>query len=356
MKIKFHGKKISGVLGVLPKKVSYFNEEITNYTFSEKQSLRLKKIMGYEKHSIVNETTASSDLCLFGIKYLLENNNLKKEEIGAIIVVTITPDYQLPQVSSIIHGELDLKQNVFCIDINQGCTGFIYGLMQGFMLLNHIEKKVILFNVDTLSKKVSIHDRNSYPLIGDAATITILENDVNANDIHYRMYNSGKGRGALIIPAGGSRLRNSPETAILNDLDNDGNLRSLDNLKMNGSEVFTFVQTKVPPLIEEMLNDSNQMKEDIDYYLFHQPNKFMLKKLAEKLSIPYEKLPMNLVENYGNSSSATIPMTIVHNLSNKVIQNKYNCCLAAFGAGLSWGAMTMELGEFDFCEMLISDY
>ncbi|MGE6487385.1 ketoacyl-ACP synthase III [Paenisporosarcina sp. NPDC076898] len=356
MKTIFQGKKITGLLGVLPQNEIRFEDEVQNYTFPEKQTMRLKKVMGYEKHRVVKDSTASSDLCVFGLNHMFEKGLIKKEEIGAIVVVTTTPDHFIPHVSNIIHGKCGLDKSVLCTDISQGCTAFLYGLIQSFMQLEHLgDKKVVLFNVDTLSKKVSTKDRNSYPLIGDAAGITIVENDSNAKDIHFYLYNDGSRGEALKIPAGGSRLASSAETAVMNDLENDGNLRSLDNLKMNGSDVFTFVQTEVPPLIEETLQFSGQSKEDIDWYLFHQPNKFMLKKLAEKLDIPYEKVPMNIVENYGNPSGASIPINIVHNLKQKVVDNTFNCCLSAFGSGLSWGAMTIELGGMDFCEMLISD-
>jgi len=356
MKTVFRKKKITGILGVLPETEVRFEDEIPNYNFPEKQTMRLKKIMGFEKHRVVKDTTASSDLCVSGLNYLLEKKLIHKYEIGAILVVTTTPDHFIPHVSNIIHGKCDLNNDVICIDINQGCAGFLHGLMQAFMLLEHLgDKKVVLFNTDTLSKKVSRKDRNSYPLIGDAAAVTVVENDSDAKDIYLNMYNDGKRREALIIPAGGSRLPSSSETAVVKDSDDDGNLRSLDNLKMDGSEVFTFVQTEVPPLIEETLKLADQDKELIDWFLFHQPNKFMLKKLAEKLEVPYEKIPMNIVENFGNPSGASIPINIVHNLGSLVMINKYNCCLSAFGSGLTWGAMTIELGGMDFCEMLISD-
>ncbi|MDY8045190.1 3-oxoacyl-ACP synthase III family protein [Paenibacillus polymyxa] len=357
MKTVFRKKKITGILGVLPGTETRFEDEVFNYNFPEKQTMRLKKIMGFEKHRVVKNTTASSDLCVSGLNYLLRENLINKNEIGAIIVVTTTPDHFIPHVSNIIHGECYLNNDVICIDISQGCAGFLHGLMQSFMLLEHLgDKKVILFNVDTLSKKVSKKDRNSYPLIGDAAGVTVVENDSHAKDMYFNMYNDGSRREALIIHAGGSRLPSSSETAVVRDTDHDGNLRSLDNLKMDGSEVFTFVQTEVPPLIEETLKFADQDKDQIDWFLFHQPNKFMLKKLAEKLEVPYEKVPMNIVENFGNPSGASIPIGIVHNLGPLMVDNKYNCCLSAFGSGLTWGAMTIELGEMSFCEMLISDY
>lgn len=356
MKTTFYGKKITGILGVLPQNEVLFEDEVNNYTFPEKQTLRLKKVMGYEKHRIVKSSTASSDLCVVGLKHLFQKNLISKEDIGAVVVVTATPDHFMPTVSNIIQGECDLNQDVICLDISQGCVGFILGLMQSFMLLDHMKgKKVLLFTVDTLSKKVSSKDRNSYPLIGDAAGITVIENDDNTKGIYFNLYNDGKKRGALTIPAGGSRLPCSTDTAKMMDTDNDGNLRSLDNLKMNGSEVFTFVQTEVPPLIEETIEYAKLSKESIEYFLFHQPNKFMLKKLAEKIGVPYEKVPMNIVENFGNPSGASIPINIVHNLGQTAVENLYQCCLAAFGSGLSWGSIVMELGRMNFCEMLVSE-
>lgn len=356
MKTVFKGKKISGMLAVMPQQEIFFDDEIDNYSFPEKQSMRLKKVMGYEKHRIVKSDTASSDLCIAGLKHLLQNKMIEKTEIGAIIVVTVTPDYFIPHVSNIIHGELNLDKDVMCFDLCQGCVAFLQGLMQAFMLLEHLgEKKVVLFTVDTLSKKVSRKDRNSFPLIGDAAGITVIENNPNASDIFMNVYYDGARREALIIPAGGSRLACSHETALMKDEDNDGNFRSLDNLKMDGSGVFAFVQGEVPLLVEETLKLSGRKKEDIDWYFFHQPNKFMLKKLAEKIGVPYEKMPMNIVENFGNPSGASIPVNIAYNLGGAALDGVYQCCFSAFGSGLSWGAMTMELGAMDFCEMIISD-
>lgn len=356
MKTVFHGKKITGLLGVLPQNSVAFEDEINNYTFPPKQTLRLQKIMGYKTHRIVKDSTATSDLCCAGLSYILEKGWLKKEEIGGIVVSTSSPDHFIPPVSSIIQGKFQLGKDVTCVDVNQGCVAFFWGLIEAFMLLEHMEnKKVIVFAADVLSKKVSKKDRNSYPLIGDGAGIAIVENCSNQEDIHVILYNNGAKGDVLQIPAGGSRMPCTPETAVLHDVDGDGNLRALDNLVMKGSDVFTFVQTEVPPLIEEALDFAGLTKEDIDWYLFHQPNKFMLRKLAEKLEIPYEKVPMNVVEEFGNSSGACIPICIVHNLSESMKKQNFLCCLSAFGSGLTWGAMTLRMGEMDFCEMLISD-
>jgi len=356
MKTVFKGKKIEGILSIVPQTEVLFEDEVSNYSFPVKQTLKLKKLMGYEKHRIVKDKTASSDLCIVGLKRIFSEGWIKKEDIGAIIVVTSTPDYQLPGVSSIIHGTFNLANEVMCFDLMQGCTGFIQGLIQAFMVLEHlVEKKVVLFNVDVLSKKVSKQDRNSYPLIGDAAAITILSNDISADDIYVNSYNDGSRRDALIIPAGGSRMPCTSKTAEMKDKANDGNYRSLDNLTMNGTDVFEFVQAEVPPMIDETIKFANCSISDIDWMLFHQPNKFMLRKLVDKLEVPYEKVPMNIVENFGNSSGVCIPLNITFNLANQLKTNSYKCCLSAFGSGLSWGAIILNLENLNFCDLHISD-
>lgn len=355
MKTVFCNKKISGILTVLPEKESLFEDEVNNYSFPEKQTLRLKKVMGYEKHRIAKDSTSSSDMCLYGMKYLLDNNMIALNDIGAIICVTLTPDHFVPHNSNIIHGNFEFSQDVVCMDILQGCCGFLMGLMQGFMILDHMpDKKVLLFNSDVISHKVSKGDRNSYPLVGDATTITVLENDVNSEDMHFVMRTDSTRRDIVKIPAGGSRMPCSLETAKCIK-DAEGNIRSLDNLVMNGSEVFRFVQEDVPPLIEEALADAGWEKDEVDIFFFHQPNRFMLRKLAEKLGVPYEKVPMDIVQQYGNTSGATVPMTITHSKGDEMCSKSHKVCMSAFGSGMTWGVLTGNIDKLDFCKIIESD-
>lgn len=355
MKATFSGKRISGMLGILPETVGYFDDEAENYTFPVKQTMRLKKVMGFEKHRLSKSASTASDFCIYGLKHLLSTGKLNKDEIGAIVVVTLSPDYFVPHISNIIHGECDLPQDVLCMDIPQGCCGFLLGLLQSFLLLDILkDKKVVLFNSEILSHKVSRQDRNDFPLIGDATCITIVEHDENAGNIYFNLQTDGKRRDALRIPAGGFAVPCSEDTAVMQQLE-DGNRRSLNNLWMDGTDVFNFVQLSVPPLIDDMLQECHIKKEEIDYFLFHQPNKFMLKKLADKIGVPYDKLFMNIVENFGNPSGASIPVNTIYNLGHLLGEHEYNCCLSAFGSGLSWGVMLMKLGNLRFCEMIESD-
>ena len=352
MHLKFKKKKITGILSVLPSNEIYYLNEIDNYNFSEKQSVKLGKIMGYGTQRIVDEKTTVSDLCVFGMNYLFDNQLLEKNSIGAVVLCTQSPDYFLPATSNVISGRLDLSQDVISMDINQGCAGFEVGLMQAFMLLNtgNIDK-VVLLNADVLSRKISIKDRNSRPLVGDGATITIIENSSDDEEIDMFIKMDGTSALSLQIPAGGFRLPSTIETAELTK-DESGNLRALDHLVMKGDEVFNFVQTKVPEMIQEMFDTLKIDKSYFDYYLFHQPNKFMLKKLAEKMKIPYEQMPNNICQKYGNGSSITVPLNVCENLGEKALTNSYKVCFGGFGVGLTWSIIKWKLEKLDFCKII----
>ena len=351
MKFEYRNKKVTGILTVVPKKVITFDEEMDNYKADKKRTKRLKEVMGYEQHRIVEDGVCSSDLAVFGMQYLFDKGLLKKDDIDALILITQSPDYFMPATSNIIQGRLGLSEDVFCLDVNQGCAGYIVGLMQAFSLLDQPEiKKVVLINSDVLSRKISKEDRNSYPLSGDAASITIVEEDEKNSLIQGEIKMDGSRANVLMIPAGGFKMPSTPKTAIMHE-DNDGNRRSLDNLVMQGREVFNFVQTEMPPLINNLFERINIKKEEIDWYLVHQPNKFMVEKLAEALEIPFEKMPSNVVTYFGNSSGVTVPTNICFNIGEKLLKSSYKICLAGFGVGLTWGIMILNLGSLEFCEI-----
>lgn len=352
MKLKFKNKKITGILSILPSKEVRFEDDIDNYNFSRAQSMKLKLIMGYDKRRIVEEETTISDLCIYGLNHLFQKGVLKKEDLDALILVTQSPDYFMPPTSHVIHGALGLKQDMVCLDINQGCSGYVIGLNQAFQLLDQEEiNKVALLNADTLSKKVSKKDRNNNPQIGDGASITIIEKDPENSMIHGAVKLEGKGADVLIIPAGGYKTPSTAETSIMNE-DGSGNVRSLNHLVMKGDEVFNFVQREIPPMVDELLEQANAEKNEVDYFMFHQPNKFMLKKLADKLDVAYEKMPNNIVERFGNSSGVSIPTTIAFNIGERLENESFSICLAGFGVGLSWASLLLRLGPLDFCEII----
>lgn len=352
MDFLFKHKKISGILTILPKTAVKFEDEMGNYNFSPVKSMKLKMAMGYNEHRIAKPGQTSYDFCCFGLQYLFDKGLLRREEIDALLFVSQSPEYFMPPTSNLIHGHFGLKQDCLCMDINQGCAGFELGIIQACLLLEQPAiKKVVLLNADVLSPKVSPHDRNSKPLIGDAAAVTIIEQCKSENLIYANIKMDGAGALVINIPAGGFRLPCSPETAVM-EKDVSGNIRSKDNLVMQGDEVFNFVQREVPPMIEHLFEQSGVDRNDVDWYMFHQPNKFMLHKLADKLGIPYEKMPANVVENFGNASGVTVPTCISFNLGEQLCKAEMQFCMSGFGVGLTWSSIMMKVGNLKFNEII----
>ncbi len=352
MDFSFKHKRISGILTILPKKAVKFEDEMANYSFSPAKCMKLKLAMGYNEHRIAEPSQCSSDFCKFGLQYLFDNKLLCKDDIDALLFVSQSADYYMPPTSNLIHGHFGLKQDCLCMDINQGCAGFELGLIQAFMLLEQpAVNKVVLMNADVLSPKVSDQDRNSKPLIGDAAAITIVEKCEEENPIYANIKMDGTGAMVLNIPAGGFRMPSTPETAVM-EQDAAGNFRSKNNLVMQGDDVFNFVQREVPPMIEHLYEQSGVSRNEVDWYMFHQPNKFMLHKLADKLGIPHDKMPANIVENFGNASGVTVPTCISYNLGDQLVNGKMKLCMAGFGVGLTWSSIMMEMGNLQFNKII----
>jgi 3-oxoacyl-[acyl-carrier-protein] synthase III len=352
MNLKYKNKEIGGILTIIPANEVKFEDEMANYSSSAAKSMKLKLAMGYDRHCIVGEGVCISDLLIHGMNWLFDNNHLSKDEIDAMVVVTQSPDYIMPPTSNVIQGKLGLKHDMVCLDINQGCAGYIIGLMQSFMLLEQDEINcVALLNADVLSRKVSKRDRNSNPLIGDGASVTIVRKSEKETVIHGFIKMDGTGADALMIPAGGFRIPYSEETSVMTE-DIAGNFRSLENLVMKGDEVFNFVQREVPPMIDQLLERAGSAREDVDFYMFHQPNRFMLQKLADKLGISYDKMPNNVVSSFGNASGVTIPLNISYNIGESLLTGELNICMAGFGVGLTWAALLMRLGNLKFNQII----
>jgi 3-oxoacyl-[acyl-carrier-protein] synthase-3 len=348
----FRDRRITGILTVLPPDERTFLEDMKAFDFPEAKSLKLKLVMGFDRHRLADQNTCVSDLSVFGLRHLIEHGLLDPDTIDALILVTQSPDYFMPPTSSVIQGRLGLKTDMLCLDINQGCAGFVIGLLQAFLLLDQQSiRRVVVINADVLSRRVSPKDKNSYPLIGDAAAITVVERTENGEPIHANVKMDGARGEALMIPAGGFRLPSTPETATLEPV-GENNWRSKDHLTMNGTAVFNFVQTEVPPLIDDLLQTAGLSRDEVDYFMFHQPNRFLLEKLADKMGLPYDRMPNNIVEHFGNASGATIPTNVTFNLAPLLKERALRLCFAGFGAGLTWAAMVMHVGPLAFCDTI----
>lgn len=352
MNFKFNNVRITGILSIIPENESLFDDEIGNYEFPKETSIKLKETMGYNKHRIAEEGSTITQYTCYGFHSLFSGNYLKPEEIDALLVVGSMMDYIIPPTSNVIQGKLGLKEDCYCLDISQACAGFEIGLIQAFQLLQQESvQKVALVNADLLGLKVSKRDRNSYPLIGDGTAITIIEKSEDYNPVYANVKMDGKGAFAIHIPAGGLAKPSTEATGVEHP-DQYGNWRSEEQMVMKGDEVFMFVQKRVPPMINALIDFAGTTKDDVDFFMFHQPNRFMLQKIARKLKIDEDRMPMNIVENFGNSSGVTVPLNICYNLGEKILKNSYKLCMAGFGGGLVWSSILTNVGPLDFCKII----
>ena len=352
MKHIFKNRRISQIISVVPKQEYRFDDEYPIYKLTAEKARRFKKMMSLDRHRIAPPGVCSSDLCQFGLQRLLDEGTLKKEEIGALVFVTQTPDYIMPPTSNVLQGKLGLSHDVICLDINQGCAGFLVGLMQAFLLLEITAlPKVVLLNGEIGSRLIDRCNRITYPLNGDAGSVTVIERCEAENPIYMDAKNDGSRYQAIMIPAGAYRVPSTPETLKLREVE-EGMLQSLEHIHMDGPAIFNFTMEDVPPQVEEVLSFAGDTRDSIDDFLFHQPNPFILQQMADKMKIPQAKLPNNVVSLYGNSSSVTIPIAITHNRAEQMKQETRRVCFSAFGVGLTWISMVMNVGPLEVCKMV----
>lgn len=352
MLTQFKGKKICAIYSVLPTHEVDFMDEVNNYAFTEAQMKKLKKVMGFGTRRVAIAGETVGDYAILAVEQMLIDGIFKESEIGAIIVTTTSPDHFIPPISNIVQGKFDFDEDVVCIDISQGCCGYTVGLTYAFMTLNSLgNKKVLLIAGDLLSFRVSERDRASRPITGDAVTVSVIENTNDEHPIWCSLKNDGKDAFAVYIPAGGSRMPITPETTKEEE-DEFGNWRGKQHLVMQGDLVFNIIINMTPVMMEELLAKSGDKMDDIDYFVCHQSSSFTLKKLAQRLEVSEERLPRDIVPKYGNSSSATIPVTMCEHCDEFFADGKKKKIMfAAFGTGMSLGAVLMDI-EKPVCKML----
>ena len=344
MQSRLKGVSITGIASVVPSGVKRIEEEAELFGWSDLQIKRLKRDVGINKRHITLKDECASDLCEHAATFLLSQLGYDPTTIDCLLLVTQTPDYFQPATSCVLHGRLGLSKSCAAFDINLGCSGYVYGLWLSSMMISSGDcKRVLMLAGDTMSRCVSPYDRAVAPLFGDAGSATIIENSSDDHQITFALHSDGKGYKHLIIPAGAFRNRPSKETEQRTERE-QGNIRSEGDLYMNGAEIFNFSIREVPPLIKEVLSASDWEEEEVDYFIFHQASKFIIKNIARMLKVLPEKAPYDVFEKYGNQSSASIPATICENLSSIIGDKSMKVVLAGFGVGLSWAACALSLG------------
>jgi 3-oxoacyl-[acyl-carrier-protein] synthase-3 len=328
--------QIKGIAAAVPKG----KEENSDYDrISTAERNLLIKTTGIATRHIAEKGTTTGDLCFVAAEKLIAELKWDKSEIGLVIFVSQSPDHILPATSIILQHKLGLPKTTAAFDISLGCSGYVYGLsVIAGMLSTGGFTKALLLTGDISSHGITPDDKSTWPIFGDAGSATAIEYDQNGK-IFFNLQSDGGGAGAIIIPDGGLRHPISEKTYINEEVDN-GIIRHRKNLWLNGLDVFSFSVREAPENINALMQFAKIDKEDIDQYVFHQANFLMNETIRKKLKIPAEKVPYSLPE-FGNTSSASIPLTIVAKLSEQVrVPQKW--VLSGFGVGLSWGSCYFE--------------
>ena len=320
----------------LPEKV-VTNEAIVN-DFPEWSVEKITEKVGVNQRHVAAEDETATDLAEKAAIKLIEENNIDKDIIDFVILCTQSPDYFLPTSACLLQTRLGLRQDIGAFDFNLGCSGYVYGLsIAKGLIAGGIAENVLLLTAETYNKYLHPKDKGNRTIFGDAASATLVSVDGEAEVLDFALGTNGKGANNLIVKSGASRM---PENQ--NDLtfDKNGNPVSSDYLFMNGAQIFAFTQRNVPKVINEVLEKNNLAKEDIDMFVLHQANRYMLDFLRNKMDIPEDKFYI-FMENVGNTVSNSIPLCLVE--ARKENRLKGNVLLCGFGVGYSWGAVILKM-------------
>ncbi len=352
-KCRIEDAKIAGIVTCVPPHEKCIDDELELFGGNVKQLERLKKTIGLSKRRVVDAKTTAADLCEQAARRLIDEVRLELAQIDSLICVTQTPDYSQPCNAAVLHGRLGLSKNCAALDVNLGCSGYVYGLwLAHTMIASGGCERVLLLAGDTISRLVHAKDRAVAPLFGDGGSATLIERCPGAPAASFSLQTDGSGYDKLIVPAGGARQPRSDATAQATE-DEAGNLRSLENLFMDGAEIFNFSITEEPKSVQELLEYACVDADAVDYYVFHQANRYILGNIAKRLKLDLAKVPMQTVERYGNQSSASIPSAICGELSAALAQrDSAQLFLSGFGVGLSWASALVEFRELSVCELI----
>ena len=296
------------------------------------------------RHVALPDETAN-DLGFWAAQKLLGKQLVKPDEIDFLLCCTQTPDHFLPPNAALLQQRLGLGRHIGAFDINLGCSGYVYGLQVAKCLVQTSQaRNVLLVATDTYSKHLHPRDRSVRTLFGDGGAATLIggADDGPGGIGEFLVGTDGRGAAKLIVPSGAGRLPRSSATAA-EQTDKSGCVRSQDNLYMDGAAVYSFAVSTVPRLVSSLLDRCGYTVDDIDWFVYHQANKFMLETLAELSGIPWKKMVVSL-EDVGNTVSASIPIALKRYVDGGQIQPGHRMLLVGFGVGYSWAACVATWG------------
>jgi len=306
---------------------------------------------GVEERRVVTKEICTSDLCCEAAEKLIKDLNWQKEEIEILVFVSQTADYILPVSAAILQDRLGLSTNCIAFDVPLGCSGYVYGIsiIASMMKATGIKKGLLLAG-DTSSKLLSKSDKSTIPLFGDGGSATAFELDEEADNLLFDLGTDGSGYKAIMIPDGGSRNRINQDSLKVVNIE-EGISRNACNLVLDGMDVFGFGISQAPKTVNKLIEKFEIDKDAIDHFVFHQANLMMNKMIVKKLKLPVEKVPYSL-KGFGNTSSTTIPLTIVTELKESLANNNKDLIICGFGVGLSWGTAKIKLDNVVISDLI----
>lgn len=313
--------------------------EVLNTEFPEWSVEKISSKTGIFKRGIAGKKETASDLAVNAVNKLFIENGIDRKEIDFIMLCTQSPDYFLPTTACVLQHRLELPTSCGALDFNLGCSGYIYGLALAKGIVEAgIAKKLLLITAETYSKFIHEKDKKNRTIFGDAAAATLISTTKLGQIQNFVLGTDGKGANNLIVKNGGLKNpKNNEEIQI----DSYNNVISDNHLYMNGQEIFIFTLKSVPKLIKETLKKHELELKDIDLFIFHQANKFMLEHLRKKLKIKESQFFM-FIKNCGNTVSSTIPIALKEAQKQGKIKEGDKVLLAGFGVGYSWGATIIQ--------------
>lgn len=332
-------------MSVFIKCISYYLPErvLTNQDlvkeFPEWSVEKVASKIGIHERHIAAENETATDMAVAAGDKLINENKIDKTSIDFILLCTQSPDYFLPTSSCLIQERLGLGTNIGALDFNQGCSGFIYGLsLAKGLICAGLANNVLLLTSETYSKYIHARDKGNRTIFGDAAAATLISTEGFAELMDFSLGTDGRGARNLIVETGGLRCISASNIVTW---DEDGNPVSPDHLYMNGTAIFTFTLNTVPLLIKDVLLKNDLLQDDIDLFVLHQANKYMMEFLRRKMKIDPEKF-YYYIEKVGNTVSSTIPIAIKEGMKDGSIASGKKVLLAGFGVGYSWGGTVLK--------------
>jgi 3-oxoacyl-[acyl-carrier-protein] synthase-3 len=333
------GVRLAGIATAVP---ASRDEVRQTATVSVADLAKITASTGVKARHVAPDGVCSSDLCLAAAERILERLGWDRSSVDLLIFITQTPDYLLPATACSLHGRLGLAKSCAAFDVNLGCSGYVYGLsLAAAHVRTGAARRVLLLVGDTISKVISEDDRSVAFLFGDAGSATALESSTDVASMHFVTGSDGSGAGHLQIQAGMFRERSSEQTRAVRAR-NAGTARNDEQLHMNGPEIFNFTIREVPAMISTVMQAAGWSAGQVDGFVLHQANRFMLEYLIKRMKLPPEKVVMAL-EDYGNTSSASIPLAICARMRERVMDTPARLVLAGFGVGFSWASAALEL-------------